>query len=800
MLTDTFSVQDGIYSPRIPKRETKHRIFVNRSLQLDKIKFFGFDMDYTLAEYKSPDYEELAFDTLKERLVHVGYPEELLSFKYEPSFPIRGLWFDRLYGTFLKIDQFGNILRCMRGFKLVQGEQLRALYPNKFIKYDEKRIEIMNTLFSLPEIHMLSCIINMLISDPTHIQLDKGVKKGNLYMSYTSVYEDVREARDWMHEGELKRRTLADINRYLDRNSKLSSLLDRLRSNGAKVFILTNSGFKYTNAIMTHILELPRPDGTLRKWTSYFDYIVVDAKKPAFFQEGTIMRVVAQETGKRSIGHHMGALETGHVYSGGSCEVFSNLIGARGKDVLYVGDHIFGDILKSKKTVGWRTYLVIPELSNEVYVWKKKKALFDRLQELDNKLENSYRCLCLTNGQSIVSDMNISSEAKPDVGDIQREIREVAHHMEESYGLLGSIFRNGSRHTFFSSQVLRFADIYSFSCINLIYYPLCYMFRAPSMLMPHESTVSHEESPLDSFYDLDSTPCGLARRTKNQVEIIEIFVPCGPKRFDFIEGYINIGKWLRKYSHAKSMEEGCPVVQPLDSARRFNLSAFATAKEHLVWVIVSRTRPHLQHTVHTYVDVVDRETEWMFVPTVTFLVSNFYYSFKTSSASRRCNCVERSSPGGRNVHIINACSLSLVYPVLFTLVSGRDVPNTDINPNNRAANSPIIRILSPNHSDRDLSRFGKRFDDIAGNIFFADVYSDWAVESGFVIMHVVDLIQTFWKQEGKVPNSRHLCQLNSRTNGAAGHTAEIFTGKLKCLVGTSYFAVAQRRATLQNRK
>ena len=33
------------------------RIFVNRSLHLEKIKFFGFDMDYTLAEYKSPEYE-----------------------------------------------------------------------------------------------------------------------------------------------------------------------------------------------------------------------------------------------------------------------------------------------------------------------------------------------------------------------------------------------------------------------------------------------------------------------------------------------------------------------------------------------------------------------------------------------------------------------------------------------------------------------------------------------------------------------------------------------------------------------
>lgn len=28
---------------------TAYRIFVNRSLRLDKIKFFGFDMDYTLA-------------------------------------------------------------------------------------------------------------------------------------------------------------------------------------------------------------------------------------------------------------------------------------------------------------------------------------------------------------------------------------------------------------------------------------------------------------------------------------------------------------------------------------------------------------------------------------------------------------------------------------------------------------------------------------------------------------------------------------------------------------------------------
>ncbi len=67
------------------------------------------------------------------------------------------------------------------------------------------------------------------------------------------------------------------------------------------------------------------------------------------------------------------------------------MIGAQGKDVLYTGDHIYGDILKSKRQVGWKTFLVVPELLNEIYVWKKKKSLFDRLTDLDNRLADSYK-------------------------------------------------------------------------------------------------------------------------------------------------------------------------------------------------------------------------------------------------------------------------------------------------------------------------------------------------------------------------------------------------------------------------
>merc|ERR1712072_1496159 len=75
----------------------QNRVFVNRSLHMEKIKFFGFDMDYTIAEYKSPQYEVLGFDLVKERLVTLGYPSKIREFQYDPHFPTRGLRFDTFH-------------------------------------------------------------------------------------------------------------------------------------------------------------------------------------------------------------------------------------------------------------------------------------------------------------------------------------------------------------------------------------------------------------------------------------------------------------------------------------------------------------------------------------------------------------------------------------------------------------------------------------------------------------------------------------------------------------------------------
>ena len=88
------TLSDGLdgteaHPPKKYYREPMHRIFVNRSLHLNKIKFFGFDMDYTLAQYKSPEYEAVQFTMLLDQLLKMGYPKELKQFHYDPTFAIR---------------------------------------------------------------------------------------------------------------------------------------------------------------------------------------------------------------------------------------------------------------------------------------------------------------------------------------------------------------------------------------------------------------------------------------------------------------------------------------------------------------------------------------------------------------------------------------------------------------------------------------------------------------------------------------------------------------------------------------
>ncbi|WVZ60744.1 hypothetical protein U9M48_010725 [Paspalum notatum var. saurae] len=71
-------------------------IFCNRSLNMRNITAVGFDMDYTLAQYKPETFEALAYYGTIEKLVKdLHYPEELLNWEFDWKYMVRGLVLDK---------------------------------------------------------------------------------------------------------------------------------------------------------------------------------------------------------------------------------------------------------------------------------------------------------------------------------------------------------------------------------------------------------------------------------------------------------------------------------------------------------------------------------------------------------------------------------------------------------------------------------------------------------------------------------------------------------------------------------
>ncbi|XP_013859123.1 cytosolic purine 5'-nucleotidase, partial [Austrofundulus limnaeus] len=248
---DTFTSND---EPKM-KKDYDKKVFVNRNLTLESIKCYGFDMDYTLAMYKSPDYESMGFELIRDRMVSVGYPHEILRYTYDPSFPTRGIVVDTTYGNLLKVDSNGNILVCSHGFLFLKQNDIYFYYPNKFIQRDDtERFYILNTLFNLSETYLYACLVDFFTRCTRYSNLDEGFQHGDLFMSYRSMFQDVRKAMDFVHDkGILKDQTIKNLEKYVIKDPGIPVLLTRIKE-VAKVFLATNSDYNYTEVIMKYLL------------------------------------------------------------------------------------------------------------------------------------------------------------------------------------------------------------------------------------------------------------------------------------------------------------------------------------------------------------------------------------------------------------------------------------------------------------------------------------------------------------------------------------------------------------------
>jgi len=105
---------------------------------------------------------------------------------------------------------------------------------------------------------------------------------------------------------------------------------------------------------------------------------VIQLQPTRFFYEPSEFLKIDLETGKMT---NTNELSPG-VYQGGNANIFSEYLKVSGEEILYIGDHIYGDILRLKKDCNWRTGLVVEELTTRSVRLKKQDPVNKKINDL----------------------------------------------------------------------------------------------------------------------------------------------------------------------------------------------------------------------------------------------------------------------------------------------------------------------------------------------------------------------------------------------------------------------------------
>ncbi|NOK17452.1 HAD-IG family 5'-nucleotidase [Corallococcus carmarthensis] len=500
-------------TPREATAQVPHArdVFVNRNLRMDHVELIGFDMDYTLAIYHMRRLEQLSFDmTIAKLISEYGYPPFVGGLLYDHHFVMRGLAVDRVNGNVLKMDRFGHVGRAYHGLRPLKRDAWKELYRNKRVRLRNPQFAWNDTLFALPETCLYSGIIELMES------------LGHT-VNYGKLYDDIREAIDTVHrDNSLKREIRKDLARYVFLDPELGPALHKLRSGGKRLFLLTNSAWDYTNAVMRYLLDGQLPE--YPSWRNYFDFTVTAAGKPAFFTENRPFLELDSSTEAGKVVGEAKSLERGTVYSGGNLAQFEEFTGYRGEHVLYVGDHIYGDILKSKKSSLWRTCMIVQEIEDEITYTDQRREEIVTLSEVEltrARLDDevNHRKTVLNTLERRLEREELPEPERQEVEELRKktkaELEKLRRSLKETNGIAdtlerdveegfnpywGLLFKEGNENSRFGYQVEQYACLYTSRVSNFLHHSPMQYYRSPRDLMAHEQAgaLSSKLSPMGS--------------------------------------------------------------------------------------------------------------------------------------------------------------------------------------------------------------------------------------------------------------------------------------------------------------
>ena len=248
----------------------------------------------------------------------------------------------------------------------------------------------------------------------------------------------------------------------------------RLKASGKNTFLITNSPYWFVNFGMNSLLG--------SDWTHHFDLIICNARKPHFFtSKSKQFRQFNVKTNSKAW-ESVRQFRSNEVYYEGNLFEMLELTGWQGNNVLYFGDHIYGDLAQPFLKHRWRTGAIINELEDEVRTFNRVE--FQRnaawLAALERLIEKSMFLDEANGGRNHAIELR------------QRWLREreaLKQASKSSFNpYFGSVFRTYTNPSYFSRHLARFADIYTSNVTNLLNYPVDCHF------MPKRVDLAHEES------------------------------------------------------------------------------------------------------------------------------------------------------------------------------------------------------------------------------------------------------------------------------------------------------------------
>jgi HAD superfamily 5'-nucleotidase-like hydrolase len=462
-------------------------IFTNRTLNLRSIKAIGYDMDYTLIHYRTDDLERRAYEITLKRLAATGWPVEDLVF--DPTSVVRGLAVDLELGNLVKATRFGYVIRASHGTRMLAYDEVRHAYSGTLIDLSESRYEFMNTLYSFSEGNLFAQLVDL---------YDTGRLPG--VRSYYEIAEAVATALDRTHvDSTLKAEIHAEPDRYVVPDPEVvRALLDQQHA-GKHLMLITNADWEFADKMMKLAFDPYLPGEST--WRQLFPTIIVSSGKPGFFShDHHFYRVVDEENAL--LRPHRGPLEDGSVYYGGNATVLEESLGLSGDEILYVGDHLFGDVHVSKSMFRWRTALILRELEAElraVVGFQETEEALTALMAEKSDLEHRRAQLRLAalRHQHAPGDDGIDGPAlEGELSSLQSLIvaldDQIAPLARESGELgnptWGPIMRAGNDKSLFARQVERYADVYTSRASNFLMETPFALLRAPRGTLPHDAT------------------------------------------------------------------------------------------------------------------------------------------------------------------------------------------------------------------------------------------------------------------------------------------------------------------------